>query len=193
MNVYTFEDIAPVTQESEPTYQVIAFDSETRAILGSYIGPSKDEAHQYEINFINNGCKRVLTHEQCNMLIAEWNQADQQQKFWREKELQLRAALVAEKYTKESGTERIDLDAGWQLVIERGLDYKLENKNNETADIVDELPEGTEALLIKWTPELKSKNYNDSSDEIKALFKPVLTIKPASPQVKLVPPKASKG
>ncbi len=127
------------------------------------------------------------------MLIAEWNTADQQQKFWRQKELELRAALVTEKYTKDKGTERFDLDAGWQLVIERGLDYKLENKNGETADVLDEIPSEIGALLVKWKPELSATNYNETTQEIRDKFNAILTIKPASPTVKLVPPKASKG
>ncbi len=193
MNVYTFEEIQQATPDDVSRYRVVAFDSETRNILAQYEGESKDEAHQYEINYINQGCKRVLTHEQCNQLIAEWHTADQQQKFWRQKELELRAALVTEKFTKVKGTERIDLDAGWQLVIERGLDYKLENKNNETADVLDELPSEVAALLVKWKPELSVTNYNETTQEIRDMLNAVLTIKPASPTVKLVPPKASKG
>lgn len=193
MNVYTFEEIQQATPDDVSRYRVVAFDSETRNILAQYEGDSKDEAHQYEINYINQGCKRVLTHEQCNQLIAEWHTADQQQKFWRQKELELRAALVTEKFTKVKGTERIDLDAGWQLVIERGLDYKLENKNNETADVLDELPSEVAALLVKWKPELSVTNYNETTQEIRDMLNAVLTIKPASPTVKLVPPKASKG
>lgn len=193
MNVYTFSEEGPVIEGAPITYLVVAFDKDTHNVLAKYEGSSKEEALQYEINFINNGCKKVLTHNQCNELIAEWNQADQQQKFWREKELSLRASLVAEKYTQDKGTQRIDLEAGWQLVIERGEDYKLENGNNETQDVVDDLPEELASLLVKWKPEIQKKNFEQASQETKDKFAAILTIKPSSPQVKLVPPKAPKG
>ena len=126
-------------------------------------------------------------------LIADWNQADQQQKFWRDKETTLRAELVTKLYTKTKGTEHIPLRAGWELTIERGEDYKLNNKNGEVLALVDELSEEVAGLVLKWVPEIVKRNYDALSEETKAKFNNVLTIKPASPQVKLLPPKVPQG
>ena len=141
------------------------------------------------IQILKSKGKHVLTDAQKEQAIADWNNADQQQRFWKDKENQLRSLLVEQFYTKETGTQTISLRGDWVLKIERGEDYKLENTNGETEDVLENFSDTEAKLLVRWKAEVVKKNFDALEKEKKDLFAAVLTIKPSSPQVKLIPPK----
>lgn len=88
------------------------------------------------------------------------------------------------------GTNKFDLPEGWTL---KGT-YKIDRKVDEQA-----VPAVTEALrgmgvnvdlLIGYEPKLKTATYKELTAEQRAIFDQALTIKPGSPTLELVPPKA---
>jgi hypothetical protein len=189
---YTFEDV--LGEANQRVFILHTFENGVQ-IGGDTIHNNEAEAKQAEINYVQQGFVRVLSHPQRLQLITEWNNAAQQQKFWRDRELSFRTTIVGEMYTLETGTQRIDLESGWQLKIERGLEYKLNNKEGQVDKVLESelIPEVLAKLLINWKPEVVRKTYDTMTAEQKALFADCLDIKPSSPQVELVPPKASKG
>jgi hypothetical protein len=88
------------------------------------------------------------------------------------------------------GTNKFDLPEGWAL---KGT-YKIDRKVDEQA-----VPAVTEALrsmgvnvdlLIGNEPKLKTATYRELTAEQRVIFDQALTIKPGSPTVELVAPKA---
>ena len=88
------------------------------------------------------------------------------------------------------GTNKFDLPEGWVL---KGT-YKIDRKVDEQA-----VPAITEALrgmgvnvdlLVTYEPKLKTATYKELTAEQRVVFDQALTIKPGSPTLELVPPKA---
>lgn len=88
------------------------------------------------------------------------------------------------------GTNKFDLPEGWTL---KGT-YKIDRKVDEQA-----VPAITEALrgmgvnvdlLVAYEPKLKTATYKELTAEQRVVFDQALTIKPGSPTLELVPPKA---
>lgn len=88
------------------------------------------------------------------------------------------------------GTNKVDLPGGWTL---KGT-YKIDRKVDEQV-----VPAVTEALrgmgvnvdlLIGYEPKLKTTVYRELTAEQRAIFDQALTIKPGSPTMELVAPKA---
>lgn len=134
----------------------------------------------------------MLTPEQ-NKLVQDWYAADRNQRHWKDVENQLRIEVV--KLTnpdKVSGVENIEIENGWKLTVTKGEDYKLENGHGELEDILDEFDESIAKLIVRWKPELVVKNYKALELEQQSKLGAVLTIKPSSPQVKIVPPPIGK-
>ena len=111
-------------------------------------------------------------------------------------ELQWRAKLVEDCFPthEDEGTENLDLGEGWKLQAIFKQGYKVDE-----ATIKDDVQEVcnlglvySEAIkdLIKWKPELSTTIYKTLSDEIKDIINNSLTIKPGTPTLKLIAPKA---
>jgi hypothetical protein len=136
-----------------------------------------------------------VTEEQMK-LLEEWRLAKaaaDEAKPIVTKEQALRKQVFAAFYpVPKEGTNTLDLADGWKL---KGV-YKLDRKIDDAA-----LPAVTEQLrgmgvnadtLVAWKPELKTATYRELTAEQRAVFDQALTVKPGSPTVELMPPKAKE-
>lgn len=136
-----------------------------------------------------------MTEEQMK-LLEEWRLAKAEVDSVKPiiaKEQELRKQVFTAFYpAPKEGTNTIDLAEGWRL---KGV-YKLDRKIDEAA-----LPAVAEQLremgvnvdtLVKWTPDLKTATYKELTAEQRAVFDQALIIKPGTPTIELVPPKAKE-
>jgi hypothetical protein len=151
--------------------------------------------------------------------ILTWRHDKQQLDFWKGNEAARRAEVTAICFPEaKKGTQRYPLGSGYALKLVYGYNYKLGNKEmvdpinpgeaipvrKQVEMLEDAIAElGNEGpflaqRLIKWTPELVEREYlaldsdNETHMKAKALIDAILTITPASPQLALEEPKASK-
>lgn len=132
-----------------------------------------------------------LTETQ-TMILGDWHSTKIQLDAIKLKEAELRKEVIKLfSATSEDtpGTETFALGAGFKLKISKSLDYKLDNKDGKLDAILETIEPAVAELLVKWKPELDVKNYKALSEDIQVKLYDVLEIKPASPQVKLEPPK----
>lgn len=130
--------------------------------------------------------------------LQEWHQAvlaAQEAKKVVEAEQALRKEVMALFFPEPvEGTNKFDLEAGWSLKAT----HKIERKVDEAA-----LPAVLQQLremgvnpdpLIRTKPDLDTKAYKSLvqiNPDAAHVFEQALTIKPGSPTVELVPPKAA--
>jgi hypothetical protein len=135
--------------------------------------------------------ERTVTPE----LIAEWNDLQEQLGKLKAKEMLLRQAIYTGLFNDpKEGTNTYPLLQGWELKATRVIDRKIDLP-------VLQAIAGADGPLhkagiraddyIKWTPELKIKEYRTLTAEQRAVFDQALTIKDGSPQLKLVLPAAA--
>ena len=130
--------------------------------------------------------------------LQEWHQAvlaAQEAKKVVEAEQALRKEVMALFFPEPvEGTNKFELEAGWSLKAT----HKIERKVDESA-----LPAVLQQLremginpdpLIRTKPDLDTKAYKSLAQinpDAAHVFEQALTIKPGSPTVELVPPKAA--
>lgn len=130
--------------------------------------------------------------------LQEWHQAvlaAQEAKKVVEAEQALRKEVMALFFPEPvEGTNKFELEAGWSLKAT----HKIERKVDEAA-----LPAVLQQLremgvnpdpLIRTKPDLDTKAYRSlvqSNPDAAHVFEQALTIKPGSPTVELIPPKAT--
>ena len=148
-------------------------------------------------------------------LIQKWLNAKAAFVEAQSSERELRGQLTAALFPNPvKGTQRYALNAGHNIKLVQGFDYKLGNKDAISdgrkipiAEQVEELQRSIEAVgnegplmaerLIKWVPELvvpeyEKLNANYLADKaIKELIDTILTVKPASPQLTFEEPKSN--
>jgi hypothetical protein len=136
-----------------------------------------------------------MTEEQMK-LLEEWRLAKAEADSVKPilaKEQELRKQVFAAFYpAPKEGTNTLDLAEGWKL---KGV-YKLDRKIDEAAlpAVTEQLREmGVNAdILVKWSPGLKTATYKELTAEQRAVFDQALTVKPGSPTLELVAPKAKE-
>lgn len=130
--------------------------------------------------------------------LQEWHQAvlaAQEAKKVVEAEQALRKEVMALFFPEPvEGTNKFELEAGWSLKAT----HKIERKVDEAA-----LPAVLQQLremgvnpdpLIRTKPDLDTRAYRSlvqSNPDAAHVFEQALTIKPGSPTVELIPPKAT--
>lgn len=130
--------------------------------------------------------------------LQEWHQAvlaAQEAKKLVEAEQALRKEVMALFFPEPvEGTNKFDLEAGWSLKAT----HKIERKVDEAAlpAVLQQLREmGVNPdTLIRTKPDLDTKAYKSLvqiNPDAAHVFEQALTIKPGSPTVELVPPKAA--
>jgi hypothetical protein len=133
-----------------------------------------------------------LTQDQLN-LLAEWSSAKTLAALQYQIESTLRDRIVKEFFTgKESGSETIEVINGWKLEATNKLDYKLDNNEGQVLAVDALIDRELSAKLIKWKPELSISTYKQLDAATQGLFNGCLTIKPAKPMLKLIPPKTEE-
>lgn len=134
--------------------------------------------------------------------IVAWQQADQELKALKAREMDLRKKVMASAFPQATvGTNTFDLGQGYELKGVRKLNYSLTNGDNQTADALDAIEKlGNEGAfiadrLVKWKPELSITEYkaldaaNPTHVKIKGLIDAVLTITDGSPELNVKEPK----
>lgn len=130
--------------------------------------------------------------------LQEWHQAvlaAQEAKKLVEAEQALRKEVMALFFPEPvEGTNKFELEAGWSLKAT----HKIERKVDEAAlpAVLQQLREmGVNPdTLIRTKPDLDTKAYKSLvqiNPDAAHVFEQALTIKPGSPTVELVPPKAA--
>lgn len=108
-------------------------------------------------------------------------------------ERQLRQEVFALAFpTPKEGTNNADLPEGWTLKGTLKIDRKIDEA------VLPQVKEQLRALgfnpdpVVKYKPELVTKDYKAMPEEIRKVFDTALTIKPALPTIELAPPKEPK-
>lgn len=145
-----------------------------------------------------------LSQAERDQLLVEWQQAKKTLDAAKEKELELRKRIVEETDlfdpTKETGTQTVQLGQGWKVKATKGLNYNVANKEGETFTVLAELDKmGNELIshiakeLFSFKPEVrktKLKELAEISPDAHRLVESVITTKPATPSLELIPPKS---
>jgi hypothetical protein len=131
--------------------------------------------------------------------LQKWEEISAQAKELKALEMKLRNEVLYDFFEYEGddrkGTTNFPLGGDCKLKAEFKLYYKLENKDGETLDMLDELSANDEngdfvsSRLVKWEPKLSISEYNKLSPEQKKIVDRVLTVTPGTPSISIVYPK----
>jgi hypothetical protein len=130
--------------------------------------------------------------------LQEWNEAlvaATEAKKAIEKEQALRKEIMALFFpAPEEGTNKVDLGAGWTLKATHKIDRKIDEA--ALPAVFQQLREmGVNPdLLVRAVPALETKAYKSLAQinpDASRVFEQALTIKPGSPTLELIPPKAA--
>lgn len=133
--------------------------------------------------------QQQMTPEQAFQRLQEWYQKQAQLKTLKTHEHLERTALSTFYFNDpREGTNRLDIGGGFDLKLVHGFNYKVNEEdldNVKAADIKKhKLPWDD---LFDYKPTLNMKTYRSLSAEQKAFVDQYLDIKPASPQLEIVP------
>lgn len=134
--------------------------------------------------------------------LQKWEEISAQAKELKALEMKLRNEVLYDFFEYDGddrkGTTNFPLGGGCKLKAKFNLYYKLENKEGETLDMLDELASASEEghfvaeRLVKWKPELSISEYNKLSPEQKKIVDRILTVTPGTPSIEIVYPKEKK-
>lgn len=129
--------------------------------------------------------------------ILEWNGNAEALARLKKIEMAQRKELVEEIFTDPKvGTNHHDLGHGYKLTFTHKMDTKLDAEAFALIQPeIEKLGETAKAELgetITYKPSLVMAGYKALSDDVKELFDEAITVKPASPTLKLVQPKSDK-
>lgn len=130
-----------------------------------------------------------LTPEKAYALLQEWYIDKGKLSELKEVEGFTRRRLVAFYFpSPEEGTNRLDLGQGYDLKLNHSYDYKVDEA---AVDQVTQAEIKKHKLpwddLFVYKPTLNKKVYNDLTSEQQKFVQALLDIKPASPQLDIVP------
>lgn len=142
-----------------------------------------------------------------DFLLLAWEQSKQAIEAAKSIEMERRKAFVAfaGDPDKKSGTERVELENGYQAKIVKKLNYGfIKNKEDKTdKDAIENALQKIEAegpvgeliaeRLIKWTPDLSLTEYKQLSESHKAIIDAVIVVTDAAPTLEIVAPKGTKA
>lgn len=144
-------------------------------------------------------------------ILAAWEASKLTLEKAKEDEMNLRKEFVKFAFDNEklSGTERIELNNGYQAKAVKKVNFKFtsHDENVKVVDAVDKALTQIEALggeapfiadrLVKWTADLSVGEYNklhesETGRKVKALIDSVIETTEGAPTLEIVPPKGSK-
>lgn len=136
-----------------------------------------------------------MTPEQAQQRLQEWYQKQAQLKTLKTHEHLERVALASFFFSQpREGVNRIDLGGGFDLKLQYGYNYKVDEADLDQVKATDikklKLPWDD---LFKYKPELVKSVYNKLSAEQKKFVDQILEIKEASPQLEIVPQANREG
>jgi hypothetical protein len=129
-------------------------------------------------------------------LIVAWKTAKEELAIAKVAESQLRKLVIETLFPthKEEGTENFELGNGYKVKAVFKQTYSL--SADDVVGCLEQMAELDEAgkvyaeRLVKFKPELSTSEYKKLPEPYKALIDLILTVKPASPSLELVEPKA---
>lgn len=139
-----------------------------------------------------------LTTAQVEMIQA-WESLRKQIEDLKSRELLLRMEIIRTvPFTdKEEGGQTVKLGGGWRLALDKPVDYKMDTKNNDAVGVALVALHAKRELavldLFRWEPVMSVGAYKKLSDEEKLILAPVVTSKPGTPTLALVPPTEKKA
>lgn len=125
--------------------------------------------------------------------LTAWYQMQDQLKKLRAAEMLLRKKIFAAYFPEpKEGVNSVPLAAGWVM---KG-DYKIDRSIDEGAlgamrPLFAEHKISVDSL-VKYKPELVTRNYRTLTEEQRQLFDRALVVKPGSPSLEIVLPAAAK-
>ena len=87
------------------------------------------------------------------------------------------------------GTQNVDLGNGWKLKAVIKDTYTLDADNDKVEAALDKLEDWQADRLVKWSPRMLKREYDELTDAQRDTFNDVVTIKRTSPTLSLVAPK----
>lgn len=120
--------------------------------------------------------------------IMLWQESVKQLARAKELEAAMRKHIVDNMFTKQIGTENIELGAGYKLKAVKKVHHRLGAVNKVDA-MLDRLENWQAERLVSWTPKLKLSEYKLLDDATKKIVDEVVTVVEATPTLELVPPK----
>jgi hypothetical protein len=132
-----------------------------------------------------------MTPSEAQQKFVAWQQMAQQLEAIKDQELQLRLEVIDAYFPdrNDEGTHTLKLEEGWKLQCVTRISRRLENAKGETDAVVKQLPPEMADKAVVWKPDLKMRGYRDLPPEYRVLVDSVVTSKPGTPSLKLVPPK----
>lgn len=144
-------------------------------------------------------------------ILSQWEQSKRDLETAKAHEMQLRKDFVAFAFDKEKleGTERIELNNGYQAKAVKKLNYALVStvEGVSVVDAVDTALSEMEALgeqgkfiadrLVNWSASLSLSEYRKLDEmadgaKFKSIIDKVIETKEGAPTLEIVPPKGSK-
>ncbi len=139
-------------------------------------------------------------------ILLCWETAKKQLEVAKEIEMDLRKQFVdfAFDQNKEKGTERIELDNGYEAKAVKKINYGFvkteDGKLNK--DAIEKALQKIERAgpvgeliadrLVKWTPDLSMTEYNQLDPKFKKIIDEVIVTTEGSPTLEIIAPKAAK-
>lgn len=138
-------------------------------------------------------------------LLLDWQSKKDALEIAKEEEMKLRKECVAllGDPDKKSGTENVELGAGYKAKMVKKINYGFVQKDNKTdKNAIENALQKIEAdgdvgvliaeRLVKWTPALGLTEYNQLSDKHKKIIDKVIVTTEGAPTLEIVEPKAKK-
>lgn len=125
--------------------------------------------------------------------LALWYRMNDDLRKLRAAEMALRQRLFGHYFPEpKEGVNDFPLDDGYVLKGTYKLDRKIdEGALNVLTPFLRENGVGVDEL-VRWKPDLKTKEYRNLTEEERKLFDQVLIVKPSSPSMEIVKPKGRR-
>ena len=143
---------------------------------------------------VDQATGEIVPERTADQILQEWEVAATQLAILKADELRLRNEYVklVSNPTKESGTENIELGAGYKAKIVKKQNY---NVNQDTVNVAldkmeNDSPEGKVYAdqVIKWKAELSKTQYDLMPEKYRKMIDACITITPGTPSLEIVAP-----
>lgn len=136
-------------------------------------------------------------------LLAEWQEASRQLALWKEIENNLRLLAVKAFFPDDAesadakGTRNYDLGEGAKLkcVFKQNVTVAKGDTLETALTKIEAMGERGKLIaerVIRWKPELDSKEYDAMPDDMRAILDTAITTKPGTPALEVALPKTAK-
>ncbi len=139
-----------------------------------------------------------MTKQSSYDVLWQWSEIAKQLKELRDLESKLRKQVIEDFFGETAGiregTEKHKLPEDWQLIARFSATYSLDKPGLVAAALTELEQSGEDGKfvaerLVSWKPQLSVAEYRKLSAAHDAIISKVLTIKEASTQLELKPPK----